>query len=43
MRTNADLTRGHFEIMDALDGDIQGRRDARACMLSPKPIGRPAV
>ena len=32
MQTNSELTREYFEIMDALDGDIQGRRDARAYM-----------
>lgn len=32
MKTNAELTREYFEIMDSLDGDIQGRRDARAYM-----------
>lgn len=32
MQTNAELTREYFQIMDQLDGDIQGRRDARAYM-----------
>lgn len=32
MQTNAELTREYFDIMDALDGDIAGRRDARAYM-----------
>lgn len=32
MQTNSELTREYFEIMDALDGDVQGRRDARAYM-----------
>lgn len=32
MQTNAELTREYFQIMDELDGDIQGRRDARAYM-----------
>ena len=32
MQTNAQLTREYFEIMDALGGDIEGRRAARAYM-----------
>ena len=32
MQTNAELTREYFNIMDSLEGDIQGRRDARAYM-----------
>ena len=32
MQTNSELTREYFEIMDALDGDIDGRRAARAYM-----------
>ena len=32
MPTNAQLTREYFEIMDSLDGDIAGRRAARAYM-----------
>ena len=41
MQTNSELTREYFEIMDALDGDIQGRRDARAYMDRPTAIVRP--
>lgn len=30
--TNAELTREYFQIMNELDGDVAGRRDARAYM-----------